>query len=143
MDPKSITERPGRRGPRPMITRELAVDLVRARMLDGTVDPDGTRWPVRTLRQFALEQAEHGLMNRVPSTTRLSQLFSGRLFPDLEVDGEKVDWSSLPVAGRGRMTGERSKARDGRTLLDHVESLNRRLDRLEARLEALLPEVSQ
>ncbi len=94
-------------------------------MLDGTFDADiGGVLPVRTLEQFSKEQREAGVLPKRVSPALLYQLFSGKMYPDLEVDGKPVDWSSLPRAARGQATGQRIPGTiPGKTLHEQYREL--------------------
>ena len=126
-----------RRGRRKHLTREVAAELVRSRLLEGTTDDDGIEWPKRTLAQFARDMKLEGVVRYTLHPAMLSRLFSGKLYPDLEIDGEKVDWSTMPPSrGRGPATGE-TLARDGRTFREVVDALAAQVSRLASEVQYL------
>lgn len=120
-----------RRGRKKQISRELAVDLVRHRRNEGTTDDDGIKTPRRTLEEFARAMVEYRLVSYELHPATLSRLFKGHLYPDLEIDGEPVEWAKLPPSkGRGPASGRGTVSPDGRTFREVVESLERQLERL-------------
>lgn len=135
---------PRRRGRKKQISRELAVMLVRSRMLEGTFDDEGVETPRRTLAEFARVQQEEGVTRHRLHPVLLSRLFAGRIYPDLEVDGEKVNWEKMPPSkGRGPSTGRSERTPDGRTFREALEALELSHVRLQGSVETLRIEVSR
>lgn len=135
-----------RRGRRPQLTRELAVELVRNRMLEGTFDEEGIEFKRRTLEQFSRDMYRDGVTRRILHPVLLSRLFCGRMYPDLEIDGRPVDWSDMPSAGRGPAKGTGLRDRrddDPRSFREIVQSFEVALKRLQFAHEALRSEVLQ
>ena len=134
----SAPHRPvSRRGRKKHLTREVAAELVKCRMTEGKFDEEGVEFPRRTLEQFARDMKFEGVVGYMLHPAMLSRLFSGKLYPDLEVDGELVDWSAMPPSrGRGPATGE-TLARDGRTFREVVDALAAQVSRLASEVQYL------
>lgn len=139
-----------RRGPAPQISRELAIELVRCRSSEGlTIEDDdvGTYTKERrTLEEFARDMVKEGVTPWPLHRALLSRLFTGRMYPDLEVDGKPVEWSKLPRRGRrGRKTSSMGGEllSSGRTFRDALQSLERAVRALQGQVEALGRELDE
>lgn len=93
---------------KPMMTEDQAREIVRCR-LGETNSPQGPR----TLTVFARTMYEYGLTRRIVSVSLLSQLLSGRMYPELkDREGRPFDWDLVPKATRGRRPGTQGKKAD-------------------------------
>jgi hypothetical protein len=92
----------------PVMDEDQAREIVLCR-LGELESPTGPR----TLSVFARTMYEYGLTRRIVSVSLLSQLLSGRMYPELkDREGRPFDWDLAPKATRGRRPGTQGKKAD-------------------------------
>lgn len=142
--------RRGRESAHRLITRENAEDIVRIRLSQGCHYDDG-QWvlPLLTIPEMCRSASyEWGILSRPVSRSLMQKLLTGKLYPDLVVDGVPVNWAKMPRAGRGPSrrgvrlavdgTGREDDRRDPRTPLEaRLQSIEQRLALAENRIREL------
>lgn len=105
---------------KPVMTEDQAREIVLCRL--GEINsPQGPR----TLTVFARTMYEYGLTRRIVSVSLLSQLLSGRMYPELkDREGRPFDWDLVPKATRGRRPGTQGKKADLYQLRRQVNHLS-------------------
>lgn len=105
---------------KPVMDEDQAREIVLCRL--GEINsPQGPR----TLSVFARTMYEYGLTRRIVSVSLLSQLLSGRMYPELkDREGRPFDWDLVPKATRGRRPGTQGKKADLHHLRRQVNHLS-------------------
>ena len=111
-----------------VITPEMASHIVLARINEPM---DGNS--VSTLREFAEVIYDSGLVRRRLSVPTLRSILSGKRYPDLQLPfgGGPIDWSTVPVALKGRRPTRTSVAFRLEALEAEVKSLRRDLSAIQ------------